>query len=196
MKVVFFPTPGSFRDLARRVARAPRGTLGWRLQQVFRQAEHHLSRGSRRRPLFRLDRRPPQESERRGLYRSLHGPQPKEPVEHGEHQESREAFRRRQDAPRRPRGVRRCTPPTPQVFLRTTKPGELPRRTGAPFPVEPQGLALLPGPASVVPEDGNLSGSSSAKQEETRQRRLAVLIADSEPGQPIKPLRRSPVPKR
>jgi uncharacterized protein YdeI (YjbR/CyaY-like superfamily) len=36
----------------------------------------------------------------------------------------------------------------------------------------------------------------SAKQEETRQRRLATLIADSERGQPIKPLRRSPPPKR
>jgi len=36
----------------------------------------------------------------------------------------------------------------------------------------------------------------SAKQEETRQRRLATLIADSERGQAIKPLRRSPVPKR
>lgn len=36
----------------------------------------------------------------------------------------------------------------------------------------------------------------SAKQEATRQRRLATLIADSEDGQPIKPLRRSPVPKR
>ncbi len=36
----------------------------------------------------------------------------------------------------------------------------------------------------------------SAKQEETQQRRLATLIADSERGQPIRPLRRSPVPKR
>jgi len=36
----------------------------------------------------------------------------------------------------------------------------------------------------------------SAKREETRQRRLATLIADSECGQPIKPLHRSPVPKR
>jgi uncharacterized protein YdeI (YjbR/CyaY-like superfamily) len=36
----------------------------------------------------------------------------------------------------------------------------------------------------------------SAKQEETRQRRLATLIVDSERAQPIKPLRRSPVPKR
>jgi len=36
----------------------------------------------------------------------------------------------------------------------------------------------------------------SARQEETRQSRLATLIADSERGQPIKPLRRSPVPKR
>jgi uncharacterized protein YdeI (YjbR/CyaY-like superfamily) len=37
---------------------------------------------------------------------------------------------------------------------------------------------------------------TSAKQEETRQRRLGTLIADSESGQPIKPLRRSPVPNR
>jgi uncharacterized protein YdeI (YjbR/CyaY-like superfamily) len=36
----------------------------------------------------------------------------------------------------------------------------------------------------------------SAKQEETRRRRLATLIVDSECAQPIKPLRRSPVPKR
>ena len=36
----------------------------------------------------------------------------------------------------------------------------------------------------------------TAKQEETRQKRLNTLIADSERGQPIKPLRRSPVPKR
>ena len=36
----------------------------------------------------------------------------------------------------------------------------------------------------------------SAKQKETQQRRLATLIADSERGQPIGPLRRSPVPKR
>ena len=36
----------------------------------------------------------------------------------------------------------------------------------------------------------------SAKQEETRQKRLSTLMSDSERGQPIKPLRRSPVPKR
>jgi len=36
----------------------------------------------------------------------------------------------------------------------------------------------------------------SAKQKETQQRRLATLIADSERGQPIRPLQRSPVPKR
>jgi len=36
----------------------------------------------------------------------------------------------------------------------------------------------------------------SAKQEETQHRRLAALMSDSERGQPIKPLRRSPVPKR
>jgi len=36
----------------------------------------------------------------------------------------------------------------------------------------------------------------SAKQEETREKRLATLIADSDRGQPIKPLRRPQVPKR
>jgi len=36
----------------------------------------------------------------------------------------------------------------------------------------------------------------SAKQEETRQRRLVTLVADSERGQPIRLLRRPPVPKR
>jgi uncharacterized protein YdeI (YjbR/CyaY-like superfamily) len=36
----------------------------------------------------------------------------------------------------------------------------------------------------------------SAKQEETRQKRLATLIFDSAHGQPIKPLRRPQVPKR
>ena len=36
----------------------------------------------------------------------------------------------------------------------------------------------------------------SAKQEETREKRLATLIADSAHGQPIKPLRRLQVPKR
>lgn len=37
---------------------------------------------------------------------------------------------------------------------------------------------------------------TSAKQPETRERRLATLISDSELGQPIKPLRRPTVPKR
>jgi len=36
----------------------------------------------------------------------------------------------------------------------------------------------------------------SAKKEETRHARLSALIADSERGQPIKPLRRSPVSNR
>jgi uncharacterized protein YdeI (YjbR/CyaY-like superfamily) len=121
-------------------------------------------------------------------------PQPKRPVERREHQESGEALRCGPDAPRRhpsfegardqPRKCSYAQRKEPSSYQEHERRFRANRKAWDFFQLPPwyRRTATF----WVV----------SAKQEETRQRRLATLIADCERGQPIKPLRRSPVPKR
>lgn len=146
--------------------------------------------------MFWLDRRRQEQPRRLRLHDSLHPPQAQKPMELGQHRSRAQAHQFGAHAPSRIESLRGRAEPASHLLLRAAKCGAIRCSKRTPIPRPQEGLEVLSGPTTLVSANRH-RWVISAKRDETRQTRLAQLIAASARGQSIAPLQRKPeVPKR